>query len=138
MFMPQGRTARRPYHRAQGVRVVESLCVEGKIEGGFDARTESLSVAYTGNIIGNSTKPSQGNWNQSTIMSQSGNMSTRIMYVCLGTNLKHDSRRGNIGIVRSLRSSFDVGAYTVVVARGEGAQVGENLESDHVVGCRKI
>ena len=42
--------------RTQGARVVESLCVKGKTEGSFDARTECLSVAYTGNKMGDSTK----------------------------------------------------------------------------------
>lgn len=42
--------------RTQGARVVESLCVKGKTEGSFDTRTECLSVAYTGNTMGDSTK----------------------------------------------------------------------------------
>ena len=42
--------------RTQGARVVESLCVKGKTEGSFDARTECLSVAYMGNTMGDSTK----------------------------------------------------------------------------------
>ena len=42
--------------RTQGACVVESLCVEGKTEGSFDAGTECLSVTYTGNTMGDSTK----------------------------------------------------------------------------------
>lgn len=42
--------------RTQGARVIESLCVEGKTEGSLDARTECLSVTYTGNTMGDSTK----------------------------------------------------------------------------------
>ena len=42
--------------RTQGARVVESLCVKGKTEGSFDARTECLSVTYTENSMGDSTK----------------------------------------------------------------------------------
>jgi hypothetical protein len=42
--------------RTQGACVVESLCVKGKTEGSFDARTECLSVTYTGNTMGDSTK----------------------------------------------------------------------------------
>ena len=64
-------------------------------------------------------------------------MSIRIMYVRLGTNLECDGRRGGIGIIYSLRTSLDVGAHTVVVARREGAQIGETMESDRVLGCRE-
>ena len=42
--------------RTQGARFVESLSVEGKTEGSFDARTKCLSVTYTGNTMGDSTK----------------------------------------------------------------------------------
>ena len=70
-------------------------------------------------------------------MSHSGNMSIRIMYVRLGTNLERDGRGGSIGVIYSLRASLDVGAHTVVVARGERAQVGETMESDRVLGCRE-
>lgn len=59
------------------------------------------------------------------------------MYVRLGTNLERDSRRGGVGIVYSLRAGLNVGTHTVVVARGEGAQVGETMESDRVLGCRE-
>ena len=55
-------------------------------------------------------------------MSHSGNMSIRMMYVRLGTNLERDSRGGGIDILYSLHASLDVGAHTLVVARGEGAQ----------------
>jgi len=41
--------------RTQGARVVEPLCVKGKAEGSFDARTECLSVTCTGNTMGDST-----------------------------------------------------------------------------------
>ena len=70
-------------------------------------------------------------------MSHGGDMSIRIMYVRLGTNLERDSRGGGTGIVYGLRACLDVGAHTVVVARGEGAQVGETVESDSVLGCRE-
>ena len=70
-------------------------------------------------------------------MSHSGSMSIRMMYVRFGTNLERDSRGGEIEIVYSLRASLDVRAHTVVVASGEGAQVGETMESDRVVGCRE-
>jgi hypothetical protein len=59
------------------------------------------------------------------------------MYVRLGTNLERDSRGGGIGIEYSLRTSFNVGAHTVIVARGEGAEVLETMESDRVLGCRE-
>ena len=59
-------------------------------------------------------------------MSHSGNteygMSMRMMYVRLGTNLERDSRGGGTDIVYSLRASLYVGAHTLLVARGEGAQ----------------
>jgi hypothetical protein len=42
--------------RAQGARVVEPLSVKGKTEGSFDARTECLSVTYTENTMGDSTR----------------------------------------------------------------------------------
>jgi hypothetical protein len=42
--------------RTQGTRVVESLCVKGKTERSFDARTECLGVTYTGNTMVYSTK----------------------------------------------------------------------------------
>ena len=42
--------------RTQRARVVESLCVKGKTEGCFDARTECLSVTYTENIMVDGTK----------------------------------------------------------------------------------
>ena len=41
--------------RTQGARVVESLSIKGKTEGSFDARTEGLSIAYTGNTMGDSS-----------------------------------------------------------------------------------
>jgi hypothetical protein len=82
-------------------------------------------------------QPSQGNWNHGINVSHSGDMSIRIMYVRLGTNLKRDSRGGGIGIVYSLRAGLYVGAHTVVVARREGAQIGETMESDRVLGCRE-
>ena len=59
------------------------------------------------------------------------------MYVRLGTNLERDSRGGGVGIVYSLRAGLNVGAHTVVVARGEGAQIGETMKSDRVLGCRE-
>ena len=59
------------------------------------------------------------------------------MYVRLGANLERDSRGGSIGIIYSLRTRLDVGTYTVVVARGKGAEVGEAMDSDRVIGCRE-
>ena len=59
------------------------------------------------------------------------------MYVRLGTNFERDSRGGGIGIVYSLRAGLDVGAHTMVVARSEGAQIGETMKSDRVFGCRE-
>lgn len=59
------------------------------------------------------------------------------MYVRLGTDLERDSRGGGIGIVYSLRAGLDVGAHTVVVTRGESAQIGETMEGDRVLGCRE-
>jgi hypothetical protein len=59
------------------------------------------------------------------------------MYVRLGTNLECDSGGGGVGIIYSLRTSLNVGAHTVVVTRGEGAQIGETMESDRVLGCRE-
>ena len=64
-------------------------------------------------------------------------MPIRIIYVRLGTNLESDSRGGGTGVVYSLRAGLDVGAHTVVVARGEGAQIGETMESDRVLGSRE-
>jgi hypothetical protein len=62
---------------------------------------------------------------------------SRIMYVRLGANLERDSRGGGIGIIYSLRAGLNVGAHTVVVARGEGAEVRETVESDRIFGCRE-
>ena len=42
--------------RTRRAHVVESLCVKGKTERSLDARTECLSVTYTGNTMGDSTK----------------------------------------------------------------------------------
>ena len=64
-------------------------------------------------------------------------MPNRRMYVRLGANLERDSRGRGIGIIYSLRASLNVRAHTVVVARGKGAQVGEAMESDRVIGCRE-
>ena len=70
-------------------------------------------------------------------MSPSRNMPNRRMYIRLGANLERDSRGRGIGIIYSLRASLNVGAHTVVVARSKGAQVGEAMESDRVIGCRE-
>jgi len=59
------------------------------------------------------------------------------MFVRLGANLECDSGGGGIGIIYGLRAGLDVGAHTVVIARGKGAQVGEAVESDRVLGCRE-
>ena len=59
------------------------------------------------------------------------------MYVRFGANLERDSRGGSIGIIYSLGAGLNVGAHTVVVARGKSAQVGETMESDRVLGCRE-
>jgi len=64
-------------------------------------------------------------------------MSIRKMCVRLGTNLERDSRGGRVGIVYSLRAGLNVGAHTVVVARSEGAQIGETVESDRILRCRE-
>lgn len=40
--------------RTQGARVIESLSIKGKTEGSFDARTECLSIAYTGDTMSDS------------------------------------------------------------------------------------
>ena len=64
-------------------------------------------------------------------------MSIRIKYLRLSANLERDSRGGGIGVVYSLRAGLNIGAHTVVVARGEGAQIGETMESDRVLRCRE-
>jgi len=60
-----------------------------------------------------------------------------MIYVRLGTNLEGDSRGGGIGIIYGLGAGLNVGANTVVVARGEGAQVVETMEGDRILGRRK-
>ncbi len=52
----------------------------------------------------------------------------------LGADLECDARRSRLGIVYGLGTSFDVRAHAVVVARGKGAEVGETVESDGVLG----
>ena len=59
------------------------------------------------------------------------------MYVRLGANLERDSRGSGIGVIYCLRTGFNVGAHTVIIARGKGAQVGETMESDRVLGRRE-
>jgi len=59
------------------------------------------------------------------------------MYVRLGANLEPDSRGGGIGVIYCLRTGLNVGAHTVIIARSKGAQVGETMESDCVLGRRK-
>jgi len=59
------------------------------------------------------------------------------MYVRLGTNLERDSRGGGIGVIYGLRTGLNVGAHTVIIARSKGAQVGETVESDCVLGRRE-
>ena len=59
------------------------------------------------------------------------------MYVRLGANLERDTRGGGIDIIYGLRAGLNVGAHTVVVARGKGAEVGEAMDSDRVIGCRE-
>jgi hypothetical protein len=58
-------------------------------------------------------------------------------HVRFGANFKYDTRRGGLGIVYSLRTSLDIGAHAVVVARSEGAEVGETMEGDGVLGRRE-
>lgn len=53
----------------------------------------------------------------------------------LGTDLEADvARRRRTGVVDGLRASLDVGVDTVVVARGERAEVAETVEGDGVLG----
>ena len=59
------------------------------------------------------------------------------MYVRLGANLERDTRGGGTDIIYGLRAGLNVGAHTVVVARGKGAEVGEAMDSDRVIGCRE-
>ena len=59
------------------------------------------------------------------------------MYVRLGANLERDSRGGGIGVIYCLRTGLNVGAHTVIIARSEGAQVGETMESDCILGRRE-
>jgi hypothetical protein len=60
-----------------------------------------------------------------------------MMYVRLGANLERNSRGGGVGVIYRLGASLNIGANTVVVARSEGAQVVETMESDRVLGRRK-
>jgi hypothetical protein len=59
------------------------------------------------------------------------------MYVRLGANLERDGRGGRIGVIYCLGTGLNVGAHTVIVARSKGAQVGETVESDRVLGRRE-
>ena len=52
-----------------------------------------------------------------------------------GANLESNAGRSCLGVVYGLGTSFDIRAHTVVVARGKGAQVGETVERDGVLGC---
>lgn len=60
-----------------------------------------------------------------------------MMDVRLGANLERDRGGRGIGIIHGLRASLNVGAHAVVVARRKGAQVGETVESDRVLGRRE-
>ncbi len=60
-----------------------------------------------------------------------------MIYLRLGADLERDSRGGSIGIIHCLRTGFDVRAHAVVVARSEGTEVGETMESDRVLGRRE-
>lgn len=57
-----------------------------------------------------------------------------MVYVRLGTNLERDRWGGGVGIIYGFCASLNVGAHTMIVARSEGAQVGETMESDGVFG----
>jgi len=107
--------------RTRMARIVEPLCVKGKTEGSLDARTKRLSVT---------------NSEDTSVVDFSLDESSRVE-VSLGANLECDSGGGGIGIIYGLRAGLDVGAHTVVIARGKGAQVGEAVESDRVLGCRE-
>jgi len=107
--------------RTRRARIVESLCVKGKTEGSLDARTESLSVTKS---------------KHTRVVDFSLDESSRVE-VSLGANFERDIRGGGIGIIYSLRAGLNVGAHTVVIARGKGAQVGETMDSDRVLGCRE-
>jgi len=101
--------------------IIESLCVKGKSKGGLDTRTERLSVTKS---------------EDTRIVDFSLDESSRVE-VGLGANLERNIRGGGIDIIYGLRASLNVGAHTVVVARGKGAEVGEAMDSDRVIRCRE-
>ena len=55
----------------------------------------------------------------------------------LGANLESNGRGRCLGVVDSLSTSFNVRAYAVIVARGKGAEIGETLESNGIIGRRE-
>jgi hypothetical protein len=59
------------------------------------------------------------------------------MYVRLGANLECDGRGGGVGVIYRLRAGLNVGAHAVIIARSKGAQVGETVESDGILGRRE-
>lgn len=60
--------------------------------------------------------------------------STRESDIRLGTDFERNTRGCRLGVVNSLGASFDVGADTVVVARGEGVEVIETVKGDGILG----
>ena len=55
----------------------------------------------------------------------------------LGANLESNGRGRCLGVVDGLGTSFNVRAYAVIVARGKGAEIGETLESNGIIGRRE-
>jgi len=103
--------------RANGVHLIQFLCVKSQTERSLNTRTEGLSVTK-----GNDAR-----------VVDLGLDERRRVKVGLGTNFKANTAVSGLGVVDGLGAGLNVTADAMVVGRGEGLEVIETMEGNSVL-----